>query len=655
MPIRYKLLSLLLFLSLPAVILLGVLTLHGFHSMSLDITAESSQRLIEHNKFFLKEKTSDLANIIKVQSGLVEEALRNQASAVERLLASPAPVTKYFTATDFDAHKLATLTDNLYSNIDKNGNKIFVEVSRDYASFHLVPGTESAPDIKKHILQLNQMTSFYKFQLSRSTTMALWHYTSLENGVHNVFPGHGQYPSNYDGRKRPWYVNAVKQGDLVWTKAIVDASTGKVITTASMPVYYPDKRLAGVTAIDLPINNTFAIHTQTEKWLKDAKMLLLSISPEISKIRIEAKQEILKVSEQWEENKATEYFGENIEGSYKSLLSLNKNNNVILLEYKSQNTDYLASITPLVKGKSYVALIIPNENVYRAAQQVQAIIEKQETVQTRYYMVALIMLGILIIIIVAIISNSIAAIFSHIKNTAHAIADGNLESRIETIRNDEVGDLINSINQMADSIQELQEAQEKAQLQEINSLSRALERRDTYTATHSGRVAKYSTMLGECIGLSEDMLDRLRLGALMHDLGKIGIRDEILNKSDALSADERCIMRQHPIFSAKIMKPLVRFREFADIANWHHERWDGTGYPDHLKGEEIPLLARIVAIADTWDAMTGDRIYRKGISDEEAISKLEAELESGQWDPELLRQFIDMVKNEQKNKEGWEC
>lgn len=647
MSIRYKLLSLLLFLSLPAVILLGVLTLNGFHSMSSDIITESSQRLIEHNKFFLKEKTSDLANIIKVQSGLVEEALRNQASVAEKLLKSPAPVTKYFTSTDFDEHKLPTLKDILYSNIDKNGNQIFVETSRDYASFRFAPDIDSAPVIKKHILQLNQMTSFYKSQLSRSTTMALWHYTSLENGVHNVFPGHGQYPTSYDGRKRSWYINAVKEGDVVWTKAIIDASTGKVITTASMPIYYPDKRLAGVTAIDLPINNAFAIHTQNEKWLKDANMMLLSISPEISKIRIDAKQEITKVSEQWEKNKETEYFGENIQGIYKSMLSLNKKNNVLLIEYKSQNTDYLASITSLVKDKSYVALLIPNENVYRAAQQVQGIIEKEEALQTQYYMIALIVLSILIIIIVAIVSNSIAMIFSHIKNTAHSIADGNLESRIEKIRNDEVGDLINSINHMADSIQELQEEQEKAQLQEINSLSRALERRDTYTATHSGRVAKYSTLLGERIGLSKDMLDRLRLGALMHDLGKIGIRDEILNKADALSEDERSTMQQHPTFSAKIMKPLVRFREFADIANWHHERWDGTGYPDNLKGEEIPLLARIVSIADAWDAMTGDRIYRKGMNHEKVISILEEELESGQWDPTLLRQFIDMVKNEQ--------
>ncbi len=94
------------------------------------------------------------------------------------------------------------------------------------------------------------------------------------------------------------------------------------------------------------------------------------------------------------------------------------------------------------------------------------------------------------------------------------------------------------------------------------------------------------------------------------------------------------------------MCPLSRFRVFAQIAAWHHERWDGAGYPDGLSGEEIPLLARIVAIADAWDAMTGDRIYRKGMSVERAVGLLEAEADDGQFDPELIRLFTEMVREE---------
>jgi HD-GYP domain-containing protein (c-di-GMP phosphodiesterase class II) len=105
-------------------------------------------------------------------------------------------------------------------------------------------------------------------------------------------------------------------------------------------------------------------------------------------------------------------------------------------------------------------------------------------------------------------------------------------------------------------------------------------------------------------------------------------------------------MKRHPRFSAAIMRPLMRFRAFADIAAWHHERWDGGGYPDGLSGEEIPLLARIVAIADAWDAMTGDRIYRKGMTRDGALGILDAEKDSGQFDPTLIRAFIEMIRAE---------
>jgi len=180
----------------------------------------------------------------------------------------------------------------------------------------------------------------------------------------------------------------------------------------------------------------------------------------------------------------------------------------------------------------------------------------------------------------------------------------------------------------------------------LQSLARALEAKDSYTAGHSGRVAKFSTQLGKHVGVDENQLKLLKHGALMHDLGKIGINDAILNKPGALSDDEYEIMKQHPASTAKIMKPLKRFKEFAEIAAWHHERWDGKGYPDGLKGEKIPLLARIVCIADTWDAMTGDRIYRKGMTVVKALSILDKEKDHGQWDPALIRAFIEMIGNE---------
>jgi HD-GYP domain-containing protein (c-di-GMP phosphodiesterase class II) len=195
-------------------------------------------------------------------------------------------------------------------------------------------------------------------------------------------------------------------------------------------------------------------------------------------------------------------------------------------------------------------------------------------------------------------------------------------------------------------VEKLLEAQEEAYLQALKSLTQALQKKDRYTAGHSGRVKRYSLKLGERLALDAATLDLLGRGALIHDIGKIGIPDAVLNKPAPLDDEEFAVMQQHPGFTAAIMRPLVRFRAFAEIAAWHHERWDGAGYPDGLAGEAIPLLARIVAIADAWDAMTGDRIYRKGMPVEKALGILEAEADSGQFEPELIRTFIAMVREE---------
>lgn len=240
-----------------------------------------------------------------------------------------------------------------------------------------------------------------------------------------------------------------------------------------------------------------------------------------------------------------------------------------------------------------------------------------------------------------------------IRRLAHItqrISKGELHARLPLEnKKDELSQLGNSINDMAESLERLFDEQEQAHIQMLQSLSKALETKDSYTAGHSGRVANFSVKLGQQIGLDKRELKLLKQGALMHDLGKIGIADHILNKPGELNESEYEEMKKHPVNTAIIMRPLKRFKEFAEIAAWHHEHWDGSGYPDNLKGEEIPLLARIVCIADSWDAMTGDRVYRKGMSAKDAIGIMKKEKDNGQWDPELLTQFITMIENDINN------
>ena len=176
------------------------------------------------------------------------------------------------------------------------------------------------------------------------------------------------------------------------------------------------------------------------------------------------------------------------------------------------------------------------------------------------------------------------------------------------------------------------------------ALAKALEARDDNTSSHSLNVTRYSMLLGEHLGLDEEELKVLSQGALMHDLGKIGIPDNILKKPGVLDESEFEIIKQHPMMTSEILDTLETSGHFAAIARSHHERWDGTGYPDGLNGEDIPLLARIVAIADAWDAMTSNRVYRDAMNENIALDIFEREQDSGQWDPYLVGKFIKLIR-----------
>lgn len=184
----------------------------------------------------------------------------------------------------------------------------------------------------------------------------------------------------------------------------------------------------------------------------------------------------------------------------------------------------------------------------------------------------------------------------------------------------------------------------------VFALAEALEAKDEYTRGHSERVAHYSFELGRALGMQDLDIDILRKGSLLHDIGKVGVKDNILNKEGRLTADELAHIREHPVIGYEICKGLKSFKKQLPVIRWHHERMDGRGYPDGLKGEEIPYLARICCITDSYDAMTSDRPYRKGISPEQAANIFEREMHSGQWDPDILKVFIDLIRNQALEK-----
>jgi putative nucleotidyltransferase with HDIG domain len=176
----------------------------------------------------------------------------------------------------------------------------------------------------------------------------------------------------------------------------------------------------------------------------------------------------------------------------------------------------------------------------------------------------------------------------------------------------------------------------------MTTLADTIDLRDPYTAGHSKRVAAYSKLLAEDLGLTLEEVDHIECGALMHDIGKVGVPDAVLFKPGALDAEERMLIRGHPVIGAGILKGVPSMAEIVPCILHHHERVDGKGYPDGLAGEEIPLGARIIAVADAFDAMTTDRPYRRGLTVDAAIEEL-LKGENSQFDPRCVLAFAELV------------
>lgn len=214
---------------------------------------------------------------------------------------------------------------------------------------------------------------------------------------------------------------------------------------------------------------------------------------------------------------------------------------------------------------------------------------------------------------------------------AQRIASGDFSQRIEIRSRTELGDLGNSFNLMTDQLEHfIQDLQQSANenrelfLGTVKALAAAIDGKDPYTRGHSERVSRVSMAIAQRLGLSDEECEKIRVSALLHDVGKIGIDDKILKKPAALTDEEYEIMKQHPQKGYKILSQIPAIKEFLPGMYMHHEMVNGQGYPQGLKGEEIPLMGLIVAVADTFDAMTTDRPYQRAMKFEDAVAKIQS-------------------------------
>jgi HD-GYP domain-containing protein (c-di-GMP phosphodiesterase class II) len=230
------------------------------------------------------------------------------------------------------------------------------------------------------------------------------------------------------------------------------------------------------------------------------------------------------------------------------------------------------------------------------------------------------------------------------------IANGNYHQRVELKTHNEIGELAENFNAMSGAIEgaveQLRKAAHENHLLFINSvrmLAAAIDAKDPYTRGHSERVARYSIGIGKNLGLGEQEMRNLRISALLHDVGKIGIDDRILRKPGALSDDEFEVMKGHPAKGAAIMSGVAQLIDIIPGMKYHHEKWSGGGYPDGLTADEIPMQARIVAIADTFDAMTTNRPYQKAMELNYVVEKIKS-FAGTRFDPRVVEAFTNAVK-----------
>ena len=263
---------------------------------------------------------------------------------------------------------------------------------------------------------------------------------------------------------------------------------------------------------------------------------------------------------------------------------------------------------------------------------------------TRTWIAVLVFLtGFLVVLIGLNLSMRLTRPLLKLMNASRSVASGNLNVRVPRETNDEIAILASSFNTMVQNLQQSHDEMIETYDSTLQGWAKALELRDKETSGHTIRVTELMMMLARRIGISEEQLVHIRRGTTLHDIGKMGIPDQILLKPGPLTDEEWTLMRQHPVYAFEMLKNIPYLTPALDIPYNHHERWDGRGYPRQLKGDAIPLPARLFTVVDTWDALTTDRPYHKRITPMEALKIIR--IESGkQFDPALVEIFCSFME-----------
>lgn len=445
--------------------------------------------------------------------------------------------------------------------------------------------------------------------LTSSTRDITWIYYALESdGSIFISPVDPTMPDNYDARQKDWYKGTVEQhGDIFWTEPYVDSGGSKKILQTVSKAVYDQGKLKGVVGLDIELNK-FTEIIKNLSFSKNSTLFLINESNDILAHNTE-KPEFFK------------------EVFLKSLSPLSGTE----IKFVDEQA-YVVSWLP-VDLNNWKLVAIGKTQVFN------------ELASTRVKMILTIMVATLLGIGFAyILVSELLLPLNELTELTQVVGNGHFDIRSRISTKDEVSELSNSFNLMLDKIEELMTEQDNNYFHTVKALANAIEASDEYTRGHCDRVGHLSIKIAERLGLSHERIRHLEYACVLHDVGKIGIHESVLNKPSKLSQTEYEEIKQHPRIGYEIIKDIAFLKDASTILLQHHERIDGKGYPNRLQGDEIMLESKILAAADTFDAMTSFRVYRETpLTDDQVLSEL-MKAKGTQLDPVIVDLLVEVVE-----------
>ncbi len=306
------------------------------------------------------------------------------------------------------------------------------------------------------------------------------------------------------------------------------------------------------------------------------------------------------------------------------------------LEVNGRQVPTLARVVPVAETGWRVVVHKPAAQAFSVVQQAVA----------KVVIASLVLLG-LALAFALLAARWLSQPIQRLADTSHEIAAGNFDRRVDTHGlGFEIADFARDFNRMSDYVANYVEQLRRAAqanrelfISAIRAFAAAIDAKDPYTRGHSERVAAYSRAIARYVGVPVDVQERVWVSAVLHDIGKIGVDDDVLKKGGVLTQEERSKMEEHPVIGAEIVAPIADLEAMIPGIRWHHEAWNGNGYPDGLAREQIPLIARIIGVADTYDAMTTNRPYQQAFSSTYALETIE-KLAGTKFDPKIVTAFL---------------